>query len=54
MTITEIQKNSGLSKAVSESLYWHCIWLRTAPDDTKVMWKRLLCDKKYRTKGERK
>ena len=48
MTIKEIKEQSGLSVEVSTSLYWHCIWLREAPADTKVQWCRLLKDKEYR------
>ena len=48
MTIKEIQQQSGLKLEVAESLYWKSIWLREAPADTKVQWKRLLWDKKYR------
>lgn len=48
MTIKEIQQKSGLKLEVAESLYWKSIWLRTAPADTNVQWRRLLFDKKYR------
>lgn len=54
MTILEIHKQSGLKLEVAESLYYHCIWLRTTPADTKVQWCRLLKDKEYRLKGNRK
>ena len=53
MSIIEIQKSSGLKLEVAASLYWHCIWIRTAPVDTKVQWGRLLKDKEYRLKGNR-
>lgn len=48
MSIIEIQKQSGLKLEVAASLYWHCLWLRDAKPDTKVMWRKLLFDKKYR------
>ena len=48
MTITEIQKQSGLKLEVAESLYWKSIWLREAKPDEKIQWRRLLFDKKYR------
>lgn len=48
MTVKEIQQKSGLKPEVAESLYWHCIWLREAKPDEKVMWRKLLWDKKYR------
>lgn len=53
MTVKEIQQKSGLKPEVAESLYWHCLWIRTAPADTKVQWGRLLKDKEYRLKGNR-
>lgn len=52
MSIIEIQKQSGLKPEVAESLYWHCLWLRDAKPGTKVQWRRLLFDKKYRLKEE--
>ena len=48
MTINTIAEKSGLRIEVAESLYWHCLWLRTAPEDAKVQWARLLRDKDYR------
>ena len=48
MTINTIAEKSGLRIEVSESLYWHCLWLRTAPEDAKVQWARLLREKYYR------
>ena len=53
MEINQIVKNSGLPIEVAESLYWHCLWLRTAPENTNVMWYRLLNDKKYRLNRRR-
>ena len=54
MTINQIVKASGLPIEVSASLYWHCLWLRTASEDSKIIWRRLLNDKKYRSKKEEK
>lgn len=48
LTIKQISEKSGLKLEVAESLYWHCIWLRDAKPDTKVMWRKLLWDKDYR------
>lgn len=48
MTIEQIKEKSGLRIEVAESLYWHCLWLRYAPEDVKVQWARLLRDKDYR------
>ena len=48
MSIEEIKDKSSLHIEVAESLYWHCLWLRTAPSDAKVQWARLLRDKYYR------
>ena len=48
MTINTIAEKSGLRIEVAESLYWHCLWLRNAPEDAKVQWARLLRDKDYR------
>ena len=48
MNIKEIKEKSGLKMDVAESLYWHCLWLRTAPSDANVMWARLLKDQNYR------
>ena len=48
MSVIEIQKQSGLKLEVAESLYWKSIWLREAKPDTKVQWRRLLFDKRYR------
>lgn len=48
MTILEIQKLSGLKLEVATSLFYHCLWLRDAKPDEKVMWRKLLWDKKYR------
>lgn len=48
MTINTIAEKSGLKKEVAESLYWHCLWLRDAPEDVNVQWARLLRDKYYR------
>lgn len=48
MTIKSISEKSGLRIEVAESLYWHCLWLRTALEDDKVQWARLLRDKDYR------
>lgn len=53
MTITEIQKQSGLKLEVAESLYWHCLWLRDAKPDEKIQWRRLLWDKRYRLGKEK-
>lgn len=54
MTINQIVKNSGLLIEVAESLYWHCLWLRTASEENKIIWRRLLSDKNYRSKKEGK
>lgn len=54
MTINQIVKESGLPIEVAESLYWHCLWIRTTPENTDVMWHRLLNDEKYRSKKEEK
>lgn len=48
MSIKDIKDKSGLRIEVAESLYWHCLWLRTAPEDAKVQWARLLKDRNYR------
>ena len=48
MSIKDIKDKSGLKMEVAESLYWHCLWLRTTPSDTNVQWARLLRDKDYR------
>ena len=48
MSIKSIAEKSGLHIEVAESLYWHCLWLRTAPEDANVQWARLLRDKDYR------
>lgn len=48
MTIKTIAEKSDLRIEVAESLYWHCLWLRTASEDAKVQWARLLRDKYYR------
>ena len=48
MTINIIAEKSGLKMEVAESLYWHCLWLRDAPEDANVQWCRLLKDIKYR------
>lgn len=48
MTINTIAEKSGLKMEVAESLYWHCLWLRDAPEDVNVQWARLLRDKHYR------
>lgn len=48
MSIKSIAEKSGLRIEVAESLYWHCLWLRTAPEDANVQWARLLRDKDYR------
>lgn len=50
MSITEVREKSGLSNEVAESLYWKCLWLRTAKPDENVQWARLLKDKKYRVR----
>lgn len=52
MTIKQIVKESGLPIEVAESLYWHCLWIRTAPATENVMWHRLLNDEKYRRNKE--
>ena len=54
MTIKQIAEKSALPIEVAESLYWHCLWLRTASPATNVMWHRLLNDEKYRSKKEEK
>ena len=54
MEINQIVKASGLSIEVAESLYWRCLWLRTASEDSKIIWRKLLNDKKYRSKKEEK
>ena len=48
MTILEIKEKSGLRIEVAESLYWKCLWLRTAHSDANVQWARILNDRKYR------
>lgn len=48
MSIKDIKDKSGLKMEVAESLYWHCLWLRTAPSDANVQWVRLLKDRNYR------
>ena len=48
MTIKTIAEKSGLRIEVAESLYWKCLWLRTASEDANVQWVRLLRDKDYR------
>lgn len=48
MSIKDIKDKSGLKMEVAESLYWHCLWLRTATSDENVQWARLLRDKDYR------
>lgn len=52
MTIKQIVEKSGLPVEVAESLYWHCLWIRTTPPTTNVMWHRLLNDEKYRRNKE--
>lgn len=54
MAINQIVKESGLPIEVAESLYWHCLWIRTVPPTTNIMWHRLLNDEKYRSKKEEK
>ena len=48
MNIKTIAEKSGLRIEVAESLYWKCLWLRTASEDANVQWARLLRDKDYR------
>ena len=45
-------EKSGLPVEVAESLYWHCLWIRTTPPTTNVIWHRLLNDEKYRRNKE--
>ena len=52
MTIKQIVEKSDLPVEVAESLYWHCLWLRTTPPTTNVIWRRLLNDEKYRRNKE--
>lgn len=52
MTIKQIVEKSSLPIEVAESLYWHCLWIRTTPENTDVMWHRLLNDEKYRRNKE--
>ena len=52
MTIKQIVEKSALPIEVAESLYWHCLWIRTEPPTTSVMWHRLLNDEKYRRNKE--
>lgn len=52
MTINHISEKSGLRIEVAESLYWKCLWLRTAKPDENVQWARLLKDKKYRVRRQ--
>lgn len=52
MTIKQIVEKSSLPIEVAESLYWHCLWIRTVPTTEDVMWYRLLNDEKYRRNKE--
>lgn len=52
MTLKEALDKSPLPKEITESVYWHSVFVQQASKNSNIDWPRLLFDVKYRIKGE--